>query len=583
MPSSATFVGKRLPVMRLMEAEFAKQYASAGDQFLKKIAHFVPYSFKDLSEVDLVEFSAMTAMKMLKYITGVQRLCVDPEDVFWYALWNTDADGDRLLIKSCSGTTCIIGWHEVSVAFGASHSESEEFRTITLNTKNFALYRPGEFLMETVETNTQRKLVNGNPYEEITYYKEAAPYGPTYFLMSVIAELFWCNGRSVRFTTPMVYAYMRSLHGHQTNRSKVILHNLKTEIFFLQKRALQPDNSKPIPICWSPVFIRILYAFRETIFAGTELAWADSLVAWVYTSKDGELDLRGILNKFQNPIDDLKAIRDRCMLSDNIPVAEPVNGPEDSNNAADASTRMPARKRPRDNQDVPVALLHAQDQDNLSLERTVRTRVTKRPKTRTSGPHQPTPTAGVRTQDPGLSAPMSSPTGGVRTQNPEPSAPRSSHTTGVRGQNPGPSAPRSSPTARVCTQDPGQPAPRSSPTAGVHGANPGPADPKAAMILAPNGGLHIDDGIFRELGTRLGAMLGPLVSKETEATFGHMIADSKAAASLKTQVVQLRSELQESKRAALDLNDQVAALKADLLLKAHKSDLLAAQQSASSI
>ncbi|KAL3687287.1 hypothetical protein R1sor_013596 [Riccia sorocarpa] len=78
-------------------------------------------------------------------------------------------------------------------------------------------------------------------------------------------------------------------------------------------------------------------------------------------------------------------------------------------------------------------------------------------------------------------------------------------------------------------------------------------------------------------------MLGSLVSKETSATFGHLIADSKAAASLKMQVVQLTSDLQESKQTQLDLNDQVAALKADLLLKAQKSDLLAAQESANSL
>ncbi|KAL3676289.1 hypothetical protein R1sor_026237 [Riccia sorocarpa] len=274
------FVGKRLPSIRLMEVDLADQYASAGTDFLKKTAQFVPYTFKDLADVDLVEFSAMTNMNMLKYVTGIQRYCV-PEDVFWYAFWNTDADGDRLLIKGTSGATCVVGWHEVSVAFGASHGveespsrqhdngEAEEFRAIKINNKAFSQYKPQEFLPKTVETNAQRKLVNGQPYEEISYYKEAAPYGPTYYLMSIIAELFWCNGRSTRFTTPMVYAYMRSVHGFQTNWAKVILHCLKTEIAFLQKRAQTPDNTKATPIIWSPVFIRVLYAFRTTIFAGT--------------------------------------------------------------------------------------------------------------------------------------------------------------------------------------------------------------------------------------------------------------------------------------------------------------------------
>ncbi|KAL3692695.1 hypothetical protein R1sor_006346 [Riccia sorocarpa] len=218
-PSSEPIVGTRLPLIRLMEAEFSSQYASAGHTFLTKLATFVPYSFKDLADVDLVEFSAMTSMKMLKYVTGIQRWCV-PEDIFLYAFWNTNVDGNRLLIKGCSGSTCVVGSHEVLVAFGASHADSEEFRAIKINNKNMAPYRPGEYLPESVETNAQRKLVNGRPYEEISYYKEAAPYGPTYFLMTVIAELFWCNGRTTRFTTPMLYVYMRSVHGHHTNWSK---------------------------------------------------------------------------------------------------------------------------------------------------------------------------------------------------------------------------------------------------------------------------------------------------------------------------------------------------------------------------
>ncbi|KAL3696468.1 hypothetical protein R1sor_010544 [Riccia sorocarpa] len=98
----AIFVGKRL----------SSQFASAFHGFLKKIAQFVSLTFKDHKDVDEVELSAMNALKMLKYVTGVQRCCV-PEDVFWYSFWNTDADGDRLLIKGMDGATCVIGWHEV--------------------------------------------------------------------------------------------------------------------------------------------------------------------------------------------------------------------------------------------------------------------------------------------------------------------------------------------------------------------------------------------------------------------------------------------------------------------------------------
>ncbi|KAL3693254.1 hypothetical protein R1sor_006905 [Riccia sorocarpa] len=365
------FVGKRLPAIRLMEDGLSSSFASAGSGFLTKTAMFVPYSFKDMVDVDLVEFSAMESLKMLNYVTGVQRLCV-PEDIFWYAFWNTDAEGDRLLIKGTSGATCVVGWHEVAVAFGANHEDTEEFRAIKINNKNFSEYRPSEYLLETVETNAARKLVNGRPYEEISYYKEAAPYGPTYFLMSVIAELFWCNGRSTRYTTPMVYAYMRSLHGHQTNWAKVILHCLKTEIQFLQKRARTPDNTKVTPIIWAPVFVRLLYTYRETIFSGTSLEAADAWIPWIHMSKDGEIDGRALHTKFPNPIGDLRAIRESCKLTDKIPLAEPVNGDSVLVQTATMAVKLPARKRPRDVEDGN------DDDANTTPPRTVRTRVTSK-------------------------------------------------------------------------------------------------------------------------------------------------------------------------------------------------------------
>ncbi|KAL3682981.1 hypothetical protein R1sor_001003 [Riccia sorocarpa] len=362
---------KRLPSIRLMEDELSRTFASARAGFLSKIAMFVPYTFKDMVDIDLVEFLAIEHLKMLNYITGVQRLCV-PEDILSYAFWNTDAEGDRLLIKGTSGTTCVVGWHEVAVAFGANHLDTEEFRAIRINNKNFSEYSPGEYLLETVETNAARKLVNGRPYEEISYYKEAAPYSPTFFLMSMIAELFWCNGRSTRYTTPMVYAYMRSLHGFQTNWAKVILHYLKTEIQFLQKRARAPDNTKVIPIIWALVFVRILYTFRQTIFSSTSLEAADAWVSWIHMSKDGEIDGRALHTKYPNPIGDLKVIRKRCKLTDKIPLAEPVNGDSVPMPTATMAVKLPARKRPRDVED-------GNDDDyNTTPPRTVRTRLTSR-------------------------------------------------------------------------------------------------------------------------------------------------------------------------------------------------------------
>ncbi|KAL3687744.1 hypothetical protein R1sor_014053 [Riccia sorocarpa] len=398
MPSTA-IVGKRLPSIRLMEAQFSSSLASAPQEFLQKIAQFVPYSFKELADVDLVEYSALCAFNLIKYVTGIQRLCV-PEDVFWYAFWNTDADGDRILIKGCSGSTCVMGWHKIAVAFGANHTDPEEFRAIKINNKNFSQYRAGEYLAETVETNAQWKLVNGQPYEEISYYKEVAPYGPTYFLMNVIAELFWCNGRSTRFTTPMVYAYMRSLHGFHTNWAKVILHCLKTEILFLQKRVRMCENTKATLVIWAPVFIRILYAFRETIFAGTPLATADSWVAWVHLSKEGDIDSRGLHSKFPDPIEDLKRIRESCKLSDSIPIAEPVIGEPVGAVTTCTPSKMPIRKRSleiQDNGDVPEPDDIDPEPSKSSSEsppRMVRTRLTKKRKDVVASPTNPGPSAG---------------------------------------------------------------------------------------------------------------------------------------------------------------------------------------------
>ncbi|KAL3691211.1 hypothetical protein R1sor_004862 [Riccia sorocarpa] len=202
MPTA--FVGKHLPSIRLMEADLADQYASAGTDSLKKTAQFMPYTFKDLADVDLGEFSAMTNMNMLKYVTGIQRFCV-PEDVF-------------------------------------CHGEAEEFRAIKINNKAFSQYKPQEFLPETVETNAQRKLVNGQPYEEISYYKKAAPYSPTYYLMSIIAKLFWCN-----------------------------------EIAFLQKRAQTLDNTKGLLTKFSNP-IDDLKVIRESCKLTDQFALAEPVV-----------------------------------------------------------------------------------------------------------------------------------------------------------------------------------------------------------------------------------------------------------------------------------------------------------------
>ncbi|KAL3696830.1 hypothetical protein R1sor_010906 [Riccia sorocarpa] len=197
-------------------------------------------------------YSALTRLKLINYVSRIQHLCV-AEDIFWWTLFNNDADGERLLIRGLGGTTCVIGWHEIQVAFGAQHDERDEFRPMKIAHKQFAALRPGDFLPETVDSNVNKKLVSDQPYEEINYYKEAVPYGPTYYLMSVIAEALWYNVRSPRITSAMVFAYMRSLHGFSTNWAKALLHGLRTEILYLQKHAralvvaAPPDRTRKNP------------------------------------------------------------------------------------------------------------------------------------------------------------------------------------------------------------------------------------------------------------------------------------------------------------------------------------------------
>ncbi|KAL3676316.1 hypothetical protein R1sor_026264 [Riccia sorocarpa] len=268
-----TFVGKVLPYVKLMEKGFLQQYNLDYHHFLRKTVQFVPYSFKDLANVDCLEFSALTALKLVNYISGIQRLCVT-DDVFWWALLNTDLESDRILIRGEDGVTCVIGWHEIQVAFRTLHDERDEFRKEKIAHKQFVALKPGQFLLEIVETNVNKKLVSGQPYEEINYYKKAAPYGPTYYSMTVICELFWCNARSPRFSSPM-----------------------------------------------------ILYAFRETIFKGTNLAESEGWLGWSHMSRDGDIDHRQLISKFPTMITNLGEIRNGCRLPDDIPLASPVRSP----------------------------------------------------------------------------------------------------------------------------------------------------------------------------------------------------------------------------------------------------------------
>ncbi|KAL3681244.1 hypothetical protein R1sor_024200 [Riccia sorocarpa] len=121
----------------------------------------------------------------------------------------------------------MIGWLEIMMAFGGDHSDDDEFRGNKIMYKQILPYRPSDFLPETIEKNLNKELVSGKDYEEVLYYREAAPYRPTYYLMTLIAEVFWSHSRSNRFLMPIVYAYVRALHGHPYNWAKAILKSLK--------------------------------------------------------------------------------------------------------------------------------------------------------------------------------------------------------------------------------------------------------------------------------------------------------------------------------------------------------------------
>ncbi|KAL2621310.1 hypothetical protein R1flu_001515 [Riccia fluitans] len=88
--------GRRLPTIRLMEEELYNASTMEQIRRFRSRIQFVPYSFKELKDLDHVEISAMYYLNMLKYVTLLQRHC-EPKDMFLWGILNTDAEGDRLL------------------------------------------------------------------------------------------------------------------------------------------------------------------------------------------------------------------------------------------------------------------------------------------------------------------------------------------------------------------------------------------------------------------------------------------------------------------------------------------------------
>ncbi|KAL3686444.1 hypothetical protein R1sor_009018 [Riccia sorocarpa] len=309
--------GNRLRTMELLDASILSQYSSTFHLSLKSITAFVPYTYKDMKDVDLMEYSALRHFGMLPYITSMGRHCV-PSDVFYWGIFNTDASDGRLLITGADGRSNVIGWREVMTAFGGGHSVKDEFWGTEITRSQLLPYKPADFLPETVESDVNEGLGSGKDSEEVIYYREAAPYGPTYYLMTLIAEVFWSNFRGNRFLMPMVYSYLRALHGNRYNWAKAILKTLSSEITFLQNEARAAVNHtrKIVPVVWAPVFEHLLYTFKDRIFAGTAFKDNERWVHWRMMTKKGDISPAELADKFHVPITNLRLIREHCKFKD---------------------------------------------------------------------------------------------------------------------------------------------------------------------------------------------------------------------------------------------------------------------------
>ncbi|KAL3688659.1 hypothetical protein R1sor_014968 [Riccia sorocarpa] len=185
---------------------------------------------------------------------------------FFWDVFHADGEDERLLITGTDGSTNVIGWNEIMVAFGAEQTEDEEFRAIKVMHKQLLPYRPGDFLPETV------------------------------------------------------YSYLRGLHGHRCNWAKAILKVIRMEIVTLQNLAKSGGSRKSIPVVWAPLFLHILYTYRTKIFAGSPLQEGSAWIQWQMTTKDGDIALPGLRSKFPQPVAELDEIRSRCKLQEMIPV-----------------------------------------------------------------------------------------------------------------------------------------------------------------------------------------------------------------------------------------------------------------------
>ncbi|KAL3688426.1 hypothetical protein R1sor_014735 [Riccia sorocarpa] len=296
--------GNRLRTMELLDASIMSQYSSPFHLSLKSITDFVPYTYKDIKDVDLIEYSALRHFGMLPYITSMGRHCVP-----------------QLLP-----------------------------------------YKPTDFLPETVEYDVSEELGSGKDSQEVIYYREAAPYGPTYYLMMLIAEVFWSNFRGNRFLMSMVYSYLPALHGNPYNWAKAILKSLSLEITFLQNEAR-------------------------------------AAVKHTRKNVQGDISPAELADKFHVPITNLHLIREHCTFKeiDDLPQADLAM------EVGKASTKMKEKKGEQEKA-VHTSSSNSDD-EGMPLAKQRRTSNEQRPKVRVVTRETPTVASRVATVQPVPSLP----------------------------------------------------------------------------------------------------------------------------------------------------------------------------------
>ncbi|KAL2643433.1 hypothetical protein R1flu_011020 [Riccia fluitans] len=161
---------RRLPTIQLMDEDLYKATTMKHIRRFRSRIQFLSYSFNELKDLDHVEISAMYVLNMLKYITSLQRHYV-PEDIFLWGIMNTDAEGDRLLVKDTRGTPLEkaegwVGWtlvmKDTNMSLAQLHLKFPQLITLLADLSQ-GCKLPEEILIassEPVDYNAARKKVD---------------------------------------------------------------------------------------------------------------------------------------------------------------------------------------------------------------------------------------------------------------------------------------------------------------------------------------------------------------------------------------------------------------------------------------